>query len=150
MFQHTAARRRLEPHLSEDDYKPSFNTQPPEGGWVIESAKQRSNATVSTHSRPKAAGGFYTSFEMYATVSTHSRPKAAGTLPAPLTQAYFLFQHTAARRRLGPQTHFFKHFLKVSTHSRPKAAGRTCTNDSMMAFVSTHSRPKAAGASTAG
>ena len=34
----------------------SFNTQPPEGGWVAE-GNLRINWTVSTHSRPKAAGG---------------------------------------------------------------------------------------------
>ena len=34
----------------------SFNTQPPEGGWLVEVADE-SEADVSTRSRPKAAGG---------------------------------------------------------------------------------------------
>ena len=34
-----------------------------------------------------------------------------------------LFQHTAARRRLGAQLEGVKVFKTVSTHSRPKAAG---------------------------
>ena len=34
----------------------SFNTQPPEGGWVLQVAGQERRIVVSTHSRPKAAG----------------------------------------------------------------------------------------------
>ena len=122
-------------------------------------------------------------------VSTHSRPKAAGGLPV-VTVPYFRFQHTAARRRLDSTLPNipFRHFCfntqppeggwfprhddpeicyAVSTHSRPKAAGRTtgkawfpncCFNtqppeggwgdevkDIQAIRVSTHSRPKAAG-----
>ena len=77
LFQHTAARRRLvkltkvEIHsvsfntqppeggwlrqrLKQDDQR--FNTQPPEGGWEQTESKRRANRKVSTHSRPKAAG----------------------------------------------------------------------------------------------
>ena len=101
---------------------------------------------VSTHSRPKAAGWdsgqkIYTSM-----VSTHSRPKAAGSSlsikktlkPRFNTQppeggwgyltlsdyAKMLFQHTAARRRLG-RVLGRRYPMGVSTHSRPKAAGVT-------------------------
>ena len=80
MFQHTAARRRLEvttrtgnnfnwvsthsrPKAAGEitkamckDYA-SFNTQPPEGGWVSEVKQPEGFNRVSTHSRPKAAGG---------------------------------------------------------------------------------------------
>ena len=77
-FQHTAARRRLDYiqvltniHIDSFNTQPpeggwfcfakiiclrmGFNTQPPEGGWtgIISIA---SSHTVSTHSRPKAAG----------------------------------------------------------------------------------------------
>ena len=34
----------------------SFNTQPPEGGWVHAFEGDRPESTVSTHSRLKAAG----------------------------------------------------------------------------------------------
>ena len=34
----------------------SFNTQPPEGGWTYFSNGEYSDCDVSTHSRPKAAG----------------------------------------------------------------------------------------------
>ena len=54
-FQHTAARRRLTSYEVKKFPSASFNTQPPEGGWTIRKAK-RQPLTVSTHSRPKAAG----------------------------------------------------------------------------------------------
>ena len=34
----------------------SFNTQPPEGGWVQVAVPNGGKFVVSTHSRPKAAG----------------------------------------------------------------------------------------------
>ena len=78
---------------------------------------------VSTHSRPKAAGPTVTSRYHRKLVSTHSRPKAAGfcfnecrhvikrfntqppeggwdTMQA-VSLCVSMFQHTAARRRLG-------------------------------------------------
>ncbi len=60
----------------------------------------KSILTVSTHSRPKAAGDELHPRPAGVQVSTHSRPKAAGT--AVLDQSTVAkFQHTAARRRLG-------------------------------------------------
>ena len=126
LFQHTAARRRLAPEYQQILFfdgvsthsRPKaagglqpidlmrrlrFNTQPPEGGWVIVRVAESKN-TVSTHSRPKAAGLVLCQLFSFASVSTHSRPKAAGYLKpsgrAPLQR----FQHTAARRRLAPST----------------------------------------------
>ena len=57
---------------------PSFNTQPPEGGWGDMSNNQL----------------------IIVNVSTHSRPKAAGTMTLGQVEQVE-FQHTAARRRLG-------------------------------------------------
>ena len=57
--------------------------------------------SVSTHSRPKAAGDGEIITGRLSEVSTHSRPKAAGAAC----------------------TSFFS-VVMVSTHSRPKAAGR--------------------------
>ena len=59
--------------------KSSFNTQPPEGGWKYGKAAKAVKKTVSTHSRPKAAGGTSPKIWADTAVSTHSRPKAAGT-----------------------------------------------------------------------
>ena len=126
VFQHTAARRRLDCFADfiiqmirvSTHSRPKaagrrmrfrthrcrrFNTQPPEGGWKqpqMLSAKLK----VSTHSRPKAAGTARYLHDLRLPVSTHSRPKAAGNTADRATQA-----------------------AKVSTHSRPKAAGRATT-----------------------
>ena len=56
LFQHTAARRRLEKTVE----------------------KAINELVVSTHSRPKAAGSMSTNGKACDAVSTHSRPKAAG------------------------------------------------------------------------
>ena len=104
LFQHTAARRRL--GKSNDSRKTCgevsthsrpkaagstvkeflelfrrFNTQPPEGGWLLSHQTELYPRLVSTHSRPKAAG-FQQQFTPICTgiVSTHSRPKAAGAV----------------------------------------------------------------------
>ena len=58
----------------------------------------------------------------YKTVSTHSRPKAAGILLLTCIPS-LPFQHTAARRRLAAIVRNRKSVMAVSTHSRPKAAG---------------------------
>ena len=78
-FQHTAARRRLD-------------------SWLRE---QTTDVTVSTHSRPKAAGFIIHICSFVIAVSTHSRPKAAGKV-----------EMIENKNNI------------VSTHSRPKAAGR--------------------------
>ena len=145
MFQHTAARRRLE-------------------AKSISFAKM---GQVSTHSRPKAAGyGSNSSFQNDG-VSTHSRPKAAGLCRTaiPIHPKRFntqppeggwvtllnqsinqsMFQHTAARRRLARPGADAEQIAGVSTHSRPKAAGITNIQVGEIVNVSTHSRPKAAG-----
>ena len=76
-----------------------FNTQPPEGGWNVTPDIARFDS-VSTHSRPKAAG---------------KNVKKYGCI--------LMFQHTAARRRLADVKLAWVLTLRVSTHSRPKAAG---------------------------
>ena len=97
----------------------SFNTQPPEGGWVC---KPPSFCTplVSTHSRPKAAGG------------------------APLIKLNVdVFQHTAARRRLASA--YAPRVLPNRFNTQPPEGG-CCLVQCPIAIkaVSTHSRPKAA------
>ena len=58
-----------------------------------------------------------------------------------------VFQHTAARRRLGKSVEDLARVYEVSTHSRPKAAGLRQASQCRSRHVSTHSRPKAAGLS---
>ena len=57
----------------------SFNTQPPEGGWLENLGRDVMALRVSTHSRPKAAGSELLEERREMLVSTHSRPKAAGS-----------------------------------------------------------------------
>ena len=61
--------------------RPSFNTQPPEGGWEFKLPEFEFGQDVSTHSRLKAAGGIVDKGSYKITVSTHSRLKAAGFIP---------------------------------------------------------------------
>ena len=98
---------------------------------------------VSTHSRPKAAVSL--SSVMLSTdkqVSTHSRPKAAGRCWT-TERTVFLFQHTAARRRLACPD--WKERIIGSFNTQPpeggcyRSVGWHGGNN-----VSTHSRPKAA------
>ena len=77
-FQHTAARRRLAVSVSAYRIWQGFNTQPPEDGWVC-------NFSVAT------------------------------------SESWF--QHTAARRRLAKHINDNPSAFIVSTHSRPKTAG---------------------------
>ena len=104
----------------------SFNTQPPEGGWM-KGASFSVICTVSTHSRPKAAGGgnsdgngdgsgfntqppeggwfcsirFILIFDRF-----NTQPPEGGWAVRPSACRFFrLFQHTAARRRLGRCRH---------------------------------------------
>ena len=142
LFQHTAARRRL----NRGDMS-KFKE------WTFQHAAARRRlgktlppllraALVSTHSRPKAAGAAISDVPLTATcfntqppeggcqppfynhftrkVSTHSRPKAAAP-SAVFWAGWPEFQHTAARRRLlCSRQRRGRH--RVSTHSRPKAA----------------------------
>ena len=167
-FQHTAARRRLGWQVKWYGLKDlGFNTQPPEGGWIIPGGCIDTAPPVSTHSRPKAAGDRVIDEHTVTDVSTHSRPKAAGltaffpfnfspvsthSRPKAAGAIFWLknrqrgFQHTAARRRLDKHTCLVHICIHVSTHSRPKAAGCFNTRQNRTDFfVSTHSRPKAAG-----
>ena len=77
-FQHTAARRRLVLcFVIYSAITRCFNTQPPEGGWQLHILYHQ-QYSVSTHSRPKAAGLYQNQSFHNDYVSTHSRPKAAG------------------------------------------------------------------------
>ena len=79
----------------------SFNTQPPEGGWDL---GQQTMARCSCFNTQPPEGGWHYDLHfraVYDDVSTHSRPKAAGTVAVTSECDLDLFQHTAARRRLG-------------------------------------------------
>ena len=77
-----------------------FNTQPPEGGW--RNIGIGGNAGRGFNTQPPEGGWFVKNFFW------------------PLEE---MFQHTAARRRLGRYEINTEEEFEVSTHSRPKAAG---------------------------
>ena len=81
------------------------------------------NATVSTHSRPKAAGlrRRWPKILMHCFNSQPPEGGWCGTFRFPLMR--WPFQLTAARRRLGKHNAEDVDSDMVSTHSRPKAAG---------------------------
>ena len=123
-FQYTAARRRLVHHVRRKRlHGDSFNTQPPEGGWATNAASDIDGASVSTHSRPKAAGSttVYVEFP-FARFNTQP-PEGGWACSKEPPKTVSVFQHTAARRRLGMLERTAKDRIRVSTHSRPKAAG---------------------------
>ena len=83
-FQHTAARRRLPTIVDYPHFRKCFNTQPPEGGCLLHWLRGRGRFPgVSTHSRPKAAASAATVTGWGKKVSTHSRPKAAARRAVP-------------------------------------------------------------------
>ena len=78
LFQHTAARRRLVlTFLVLSRLKVGFNTQPPEGGWKFVKLAPAWFSGFNTQPPEGGWDGFsYAAFCL--PVSTHSRPKAAG------------------------------------------------------------------------
>ena len=80
----------------------SFNTQPPEGGWVPSVPKLPDLCRFNT------------------------QPPEGGWPAKDFVEDYVReFQHTAARRRLAAYSMPALSNSSVSTHSRPKAAGMT-------------------------
>ncbi len=103
--------------------EPSFNTQPPEGGWV-QSWQTFVHTWKFQHTAARRRLGVQRPRRAHPPpVSTHSRPKAAGANLIRQDKTLHLFQHTAARRRLVCCFRLTCQYPCVSTHSRPKAAG---------------------------
>ena len=123
LFQHTAARRRLLSVVLLGLNNPiSFNTQPPEGGCVLEPVIVSIPFIVSTHSRPKAAAGGKIQLAQFNQRFNTQPPEGGCLLVTERLTSTPQFQHTAARRRLRKyyDGNYDRYF--VSTHSRPKAA----------------------------
>ena len=121
VFQHTAARRRLAKRQGKSTAVVSFNTQPPEGGWLRSCRDSNISACFNTQP-PEGGWKLFRIIKWIFKVSTHSRPKAAGKHWS-INGHFKRFQHTAARRRLDGLTQQNVADITVSTHSRPKAAG---------------------------
>ena len=171
MFQHTAARRRLDqPTVKHAVGDLCFNTQPPEGGWTL-AARSSSGRSWFQHTaaRRRLAWLETLSFSIGA-VSTHSRPKAAGLARNSLLFDWGCFNTQPPEGGWTLSIDISNLFNAVSTHSRPKAAGSISASNGKgiplfqhtaarrrlapqpLSYghpysVSTHSRPKAAGRS---
>ena len=78
LFQHTAARRRLGPTVQQGVNTVEFQHTAARRRLAADSNCRCASDFVSTHSRPKAAGGYSLLSGLGSSVSTHSRPKAAG------------------------------------------------------------------------
>ena len=90
-------------------------------------------------------GSVFCLAKTYRSVSTHSRPKAAGaTVHGSRVRQCFNTQPPEGGRLAKVMQAGFA--VAVSTHSRPKAAGPRVPRELSLLVVSTHSRPKAAGA----
>ena len=122
MFQHTAARRRLQWCLFIRANGRWFQHTAARRRLHLRFAVQFAILAVSTHSRAKAAASGAKYDIANGIVSTHSRAKAAAPLSCSICTKGLAFQHTAARRRLLLQTRQRCGVGGVSTHSRAKAA----------------------------
>ena len=121
-FQHAAARRRLVCSAMSSINRIGFNTQPPEGGWLVRGVRLLRMDGFQHAAARRRLVYLLLLFLNHQTVSTRSRPKAAGKTEAKRMEAK-VFQHAAARRRLGVNGFLFFMDILVSTRSRPKAAG---------------------------
>ena len=124
--------------------QPSFNTQPPEGGW--RSNKSIVGITTRFNTQPPEGGWLLKIPHIYPPcyVSTHSRPKAAGRVGRTAKNLCFCF-NTQPPEGGWRDLYVLRYLSLVSTHSRPKAAGTELPETELPETVSTHSRPKAAG-----
>ena len=144
-FQHTAARRRLalstnwsgrfryvsthsRPKAAGHKFLPckvgqkSFNTQPPEGGWLVGQILFGCKAQFQhTAARRRLACSHNITHGRYRFQHTAARRRLVQHNGSALKKSKF--QHTAARRRLDSYLITRELSSDVSTHSRPKAAG---------------------------
>ncbi|EET43552.1 hypothetical protein NEISICOT_02640 [Neisseria sicca ATCC 29256] len=145
MFQHTAARRRLEQPQTAPQTAYGFNTQPPEGGWLRRlpltglgwafqhtAARRRlaCSLIMSTlisrfqHTAARRRLGQHIDYSLHPKLRFNTQPPEGGWNRREAKKCpHGWFQHTAARRRLGKFTNHHMMPDGVSTHSRPKAAG---------------------------
>ena len=124
-----------------------FNTQPPEGGWTSPSSN-RPSWLVSTHSRLKAAGCCRWGFRLCDTVSTHSRLKAAGHLTTITKVACVLVSTHSRLKAAGGVSCNWCHIYLCFNTQPPEGGWINSISPRFSPDVSTHSRLKAAGKHT--
>ena len=108
-------------------------------------AVQLKKSPVSTHSRPKAAGNS-SAWAMFIPRSFNTQPPEGGWSDSKSSSLKVdLFQHTAARRRLGNLSRLRCRIGSFNTQPPEGGWPNLYLNVNSLCFVSTHSRPKAAG-----
>ena len=146
MFQHTAARRRLDTEtqlrtktapvsthsrpkaagsflIGKQKSHEGFNTQPPEGGW-LELLMWMLLIVPFQHTAARRRLESCRGLPPVSKQSFNTQPPEGGWIYHEAIAAHLRqFQHTAARRRLERKASNIQTGAKVSTHSRPKAAG---------------------------
>ena len=143
VFQHTAARRRLQDAKFDDKNDDVFQHTAARRRLLLLQHKVATGSDVSTHSRPKAAAFCTEGVVLQVKVSTHSRPKAAAYAPQLAKRQQFGF-NTQPPEGGCRYICMIWGMYQVSTHSRPKAAAAAICRTQAQDVVSTHSRPKAA------
>ena len=123
-FQHTAARRRLVENQSNTQPMKVFQHTAARRRLVTANGSGIARLIVSTHSRPKAAGRAKYSERTFSSGFNTQPPEGGWLCSSGRLIRFRWFQHTAARRRLVNQNRRAIFFDNVSTHSRPKAAGQ--------------------------
>ena len=101
LFQHTAARRRLGFRPSQYQALHGFNTQPPEGGWLLQLYYDTLGIKFQhTAARRRLGSGFGQIPRLLCKFQHTAARRRLAAFHLNLTHS-LLFQHTAARRRLG-------------------------------------------------
>ena len=122
----------------------SFNTQPPEGGWYF--PRYGLNQPYCFNTQPPEGGwvsqvtgiSVYKLFQHTAARRRLGSPSASSRIPRK-------FQHTAARRRLVYSNRAYQYHRACFNTQPPEGGWRKRTAKHSTQRVSTHSRPKAAG-----
>ena len=102
VFQHTAARRRLEPDYAHETVCDRFNTQPPEGGWH-KTGKNNTFETLFQHTAARRRLENLMVKRMVLVKFQHTAARRRLVIIILKMPIHILFQHTAARRRLAKQ-----------------------------------------------
>ena len=104
------------------DYYHCFNTQPPEGGWA---GSQWARVFEQSFNTQPPEGGWNQAIALLQKINVFQHTAARGRLGMDLCYCRCVcrFQHTAARGRLEPIGLRVETKEAVSTHSRPRAAG---------------------------
>ena len=117
LFQHAAARRRLRIRSPRSGRIPSFNTQPPVGGWCCILAASALPRRFQHAAARRRLTGRKQMFRTYAGFNTQPPVGGWDAVTGAITKT--LFQHAAARRRLIQNRQALMALVAVSTRSRP-------------------------------